>query len=46
MRQRIETTLSQIEGLFPNRPHAVTQQGFLINLLFFILASTFDKAFV
>ena len=46
MRQRIETTFSQIEGLFPKRIHAVTQQGFLIKLMVFIMAYTLDNAFV
>jgi Transposase DDE domain len=38
MRKRIETTISEIIEMTPQSIHAVTQKGFLIKLLLFVLA--------
>lgn len=38
VRQRIETSFSQITNFFPKHIHAVTSQGFLIKLICFLLA--------
>ncbi|PVD51639.1 hypothetical protein DC498_14560 [Terrimonas sp.] len=43
MRKGIETTFSQIKGLFLRKIHAVTFKGFLIKLVMFILAFTLNK---
>jgi IS5 family transposase len=42
-RKRIETTFSQITGLFPTRIHAVTPQGFILKLILFIFAYTLNQ---
>jgi hypothetical protein len=42
MRKRIETTFSGILNLFPRKVHAVTPQGFLLKIVLFICAYTFD----
>jgi hypothetical protein len=44
MRRRIETTFSQISAFFPKWIHAVTLNGFLIKVAFFIFAFTMDRA--
>ncbi|MEM6378376.1 MAG: IS982 family transposase, partial [Bacteroidota bacterium] len=41
-RKRIETTFSVILNLFPRKVHAVTPQGFLLKIVLFICAYTFD----
>jgi hypothetical protein len=43
MRVRIETTFSQISASFPKWIHAVTLNGFLIKVAFFIFAFTMDR---
>jgi hypothetical protein len=43
MRKGIETTFSMLKGLFLRKIHAVTFKGFLIKILMFIMAFTFNK---
>ena len=43
MRVRIETTFSQISAFFPKWIHAVTLNGFMIKVAFFIFAFTMDR---
>jgi hypothetical protein len=38
IRKRIETAFSQITNFFPKHIHAVTQRGFELKVIFFILA--------
>jgi len=45
-RKRIETVFSDIAKYFPKTIHAVTANGFLIKLMAFIWAYTFDKLYV
>ena len=42
-RKRIETSFSEIKNLFLRKIHAVTFKGFLLKLLMFIVAFTFNK---
>lgn len=42
-RKRIETTFSEIKKLFLRKVHAVTFKGFLIKIMMFIIAFTFNK---
>lgn len=42
-RKRIETSFSEIKNLFLRKIHAVTFKGFLLKLLLFIVAFTFNK---
>lgn len=42
-RKTIETTFSQITKEFPKKIHAVTTQGFLIKVVLFIIAYTFER---
>ena len=42
-RKRVETTFSQIKNLFLRKIHAVTFKGFLLKILMFIVAFTFNK---
>jgi hypothetical protein len=42
-RKRIETTFSDIAKLFPKAIHAVTKEGFIIKLIAFIWAYTFNN---
>jgi hypothetical protein len=44
-RKRIETAFSDIAKLMPKSIHAVTAEGFLIKLIAFIWAYTFDKIY-
>jgi hypothetical protein len=44
-RKRIETVFSDIAKLMPKSIHAVTAEGFLIKLIAFIWAYTFDKIY-
>ena len=44
-RKRIETAFSDIAKYMPKKIHAVTQTGFLIKLIMFIWAYTFDKLY-
>jgi len=42
-RKRIETTFSEIKNPFLRKIHAVTFKGFLLKILMFIIAYTFNK---
>ena len=44
-RKRIETAFSDIAKYMPKKIHAVTETGFLIKLVMFIWAYTFDKLY-
>ena len=44
MRKRIETTFSEITGLFPRKIHAVTIQGFILKIVLFIFAYSLNRA--
>jgi hypothetical protein len=44
-RKRVETAFSDMAKLMPKKIHAVTQIGFLIKLIAFIWAYTFDKIY-
>lgn len=41
VRQRVETTFSQVESLLPHHIHAVTDRGFVLKLMCFLLAVSF-----
>lgn len=43
MRKRIETTFSEILAYFPRKVHAVTPQGFILKIVLFICAYTFNR---
>ena len=43
MRKGIETAFSEIKALFLRKIHAVTFEGFLIKIIMFISAFTFNK---
>lgn len=43
MRKGIETTFSMIKALFLRKIHAVTYKGFLLKIVLFIVAFTFNK---
>lgn len=43
MRKGIETTFYMIKALFLRKIHAVTFKGFLLKIMFFIIAYTFNK---
>jgi hypothetical protein len=45
-RKRIETTFSQISSMFPKRIHAVTVDGFLMKVIFFIFVFTINEKFL
>lgn len=42
VRQRVETTFSQLEALLPHHIHAVTQHGLVLKLVCFLLAVSFS----
>jgi len=42
VRQRVETTFSQLEALLPKHIHAVTAHGFVLKLVCFLLAVSFS----
>jgi len=42
-RKGIETMFSQITAMFPKRIHAVTVEGFMLKIVLFIFAFTFQK---
>ena len=42
-RKRIETSFSEIKNLFLRKIHSVTFKGFLLKLLMFIVAFTFNR---
>jgi hypothetical protein len=46
MRPRIETVFSQVKAMFPRHIHATSFRGFLLKVSMFIIAFTFDKAFI
>ena len=46
MRKRIETTISEIKGLFLRKLHAVTAKGWLLKITLFIFAFTINKIIV
>jgi hypothetical protein len=41
-RQRIETAFSQVTKLFPKHIHAVTANGFVLKVICFLLAYSFQ----
>ena len=43
MRKRVETTISEIKGLFLRKIHAVTFKGWLLKITLFIFAFTLSK---
>lgn len=43
MRKRIETSFSEILSYFPRKVHAVTPQGFMLKMVLFICAYTFNR---
>ncbi len=43
-RKRIETTFSEITARFPGKIQAVTPQGFMLKIVLFLLAFTFNKS--
>lgn len=43
MRKRIETTISEIKGLFLRKIHAVTLKGWLLKITLFIFSFTLNK---
>ena len=42
VRQRVETTFSQFEALLPRHIHAVTDHGFILKVICFLLAVSFS----
>lgn len=42
VRQRVETTFSQIEALLPRHIHAVTQKGFVLKTICFLLVTSLN----
>jgi IS5 family transposase len=44
-RKQVETAFSDIAKYLPKKIHAVTKSGFLIKLIMFIWAYTFDKLY-
>jgi len=43
IRQKIEQAFSQITARFPKHIHAVTQHGFVLKIILFLLAHSFEK---
>ena len=46
MRKYIETTIGEIQKLFPKKIHATTLNGFLLKIALFLFAFQVDKAFI
>ena len=46
MRQRIQTAFSRLTAMFPRHIHATRFPGFLLKVSFFVIALSFDKAFI
>ena len=46
MRKYIETTIGEVEKLFPKKIHATTLNGFLLKIVLFLFAYQIDKAFI
>lgn len=44
-RKQVETAFSDIAGYMPKKIHAVTDKGFLIKIIAFIWAYTFDNLY-
>jgi hypothetical protein len=46
MRKYIETTIGEVEKLFPKKIHATNLNGFLLKIALFLFAYQIDKAFI
>lgn len=46
MRKYIETTIGEVEKLFPKKIHATTLNGFLLKIALFLFAFQIEKAFI
>ncbi len=46
MRKYIETTIGEVEKLFPKKIHATNLNGFLLKIALFLFAFQIDKAFI
>jgi hypothetical protein len=46
MRKYIETTIGEVEKLFPKKIHATNLNGFLMKIALFLFAYQIDKAFI
>lgn len=46
MRKYVETTIGEIEKLFPKKIHATNLNGFLLKIALFLFAFQIDKAFI
>jgi hypothetical protein len=46
MRKYIETTIGEIEKMFPKKIHATNLNGFLLKIALFLFAFQIDKAFI
>jgi hypothetical protein len=46
MRKYIETTIGEVEKLFPKKIHATTLNGFVLKIALFLFAFQLDKAFI
>lgn len=44
-RKRIETTFSQLTSLFPRKIHAVSEKGFLLKIVIFVVSFCIDQTF-
>jgi len=44
MRKRVETTFSELNAMFPKKIHAVTNYGFVIKIITFLLSYTLNKS--
>ena len=43
MRKRVETTFSEISGMFPKKIHAVTDNGFILKMILFLFSYSLNK---
>jgi hypothetical protein len=43
IRQEIERVFSRIKVRFPKKIHAVTEEGFILKIVLFLLAYTFNQ---
>ena len=46
MRKYIETTIGEVENLFPKKIHATNLNRFLLKIALFLFAYQIDKAFI
>ena len=46
MRKYIETTIGEVEKLFPKKIHATTLNGFVLKIALFLFAFQIEKAFI